>query len=167
MDTVPTKKPKFASVNALHQTADYSRLHYHLVVEPDVTLEDILLPGFWTNQAPRLKAGDLIDVVTADYTLDVQLRVTEVEPTLVHVRPRLVGSYRDADAGALDDEEVDGNDVSDLELPDLYEVRAAAGNYYIRWKAPTPAVTLEERFPTKREAYEFAIAHDARNQKAA
>ena len=67
--------------------ADFSRAYRQMIVGPDVTLQDLLRPGFWVHHAEKIGIFDIIDVLSTDGALDVQLRVTGRERGLLYVRP--------------------------------------------------------------------------------
>jgi hypothetical protein len=84
---------------SLQFSADYQRQTWHAEVPNDTLLEEVLMPAFWVHVAARIKAHALIDVVTKDGLLDLQLRVTSIEGGIVVVRPRFV--YEDKEARQL------------------------------------------------------------------
>lgn len=154
------KGPATLSVNALHHTAEYDRLVYQVMLPAGVTLEEALLPIFLgAHHSDKLKRGDLVDLVSPDYELDAQLRVIAVEHTLVTTRIRFVSSAREIDASALEEPEVDGSNVDDLELPDGYEVRSVPQGWYVKLTTTTPPLMIDSKLETKRVAYGAAIAH--------
>jgi len=61
--------------NAMRQTADYVRTQHHVDLSDstDITLDDIMVPGFWRHHTERMRCGDLIDVIGQGF--DITLRV--------------------------------------------------------------------------------------------
>lgn len=153
----PTNMPKIWTlhVNGLHVSADYTRTVYHVTVPNHVTLKDLLNPlAFGANFSTRLRRMDLIQVVTEDLELDVELRVVSVEDKLVHTRVRVISEARDIDG--LDEEEPE----EELPvLPDGYQVRPVNGRYYVRLTSTNPPITLQTGIETKAEAYAYAVEH--------
>lgn len=78
---------KVLPANAMSQAAEFSRRSYHVVVDNDVTLDDIMKPAFWAHHIPKLEKHALIDVVRNDGSLDVQLRVIETGIGFASMRP--------------------------------------------------------------------------------
>jgi hypothetical protein len=73
--------------SAIQHTAEYERSHYHVQVDDDVSIADVLVPAFWSNHTRALKRFDVIDVIRADGMFDITLRVTEVGIGYVKTRP--------------------------------------------------------------------------------
>lgn len=144
------------SVNAFSSAADYQRTNYHVKVPNDVPLEDILRPIFLgANHSRTLKVGDLVDIVSEDLELDIQLRVIRVGDMLVTTRPRIIASTREIDESALEDEEPEEYP----EVPEGYQVRPVNGKYFVRITSIDPPTTLKTGIPTKGEAIQYAISH--------
>lgn len=70
------------------QAAAYAQASLFLTVPNDVTVEEIQKPGFWVHLHQRISRGALINVVSQDLQLDMELRVLRVENSLVFVRVR-------------------------------------------------------------------------------
>jgi len=79
---------KTLAVNAFRKSgnADYVRTYHHVTVPYDVTVDDIMRPGFWAHHATALKKGDILDILTEDDSLDVQVRVTGIGIGMVFMR---------------------------------------------------------------------------------
>jgi len=97
--------------------ADYSRTYRQVTVTPETTIEDVLRPSFWANHVGVLQKNDLIDILSEDGGLDMQVRVTGKGIGMVHVRPIRVWSRdevvaRPAEQLATDDEVPAGYVVS-------------------------------------------------------
>lgn len=143
--------------------ADYKRQSWHVVVPNDTLLTDILKPAFWVNVAPSCKPHALIDVMTPDGTLDMQLRVVKIVAGVMTVRPRFIWEDKEARAhlyakqgGAPTAEDPA---VSEAPVPDGYKVGWNPGKklHYVQLKAT--GVKLKEDFATRPEAIGYAIAH--------
>ena len=118
---------KTLPASAMHNTADYERQAFHVVVEDHVTLEDIVRPAFWAHHAAKVKKLALIDVVRADMTLDVQLRVIDVGVGYIKVRPLRI--YEDKQAvkerKAAQDAGQDADEAAAaIKLPEEYKITA-------------------------------------------
>lgn len=143
--------------------AEYKRQSWHVVVPNDTLLTDILKPAFWVNVAPSCKPHALIDVMTPDGTLDVQLRVVKIVAGVMVVRPRFIWEDKEArahlyskqGAASVDDAGV----VSEQPVPAGYKVGWNPGKklHYVQLKAT--GVKLKEDFATRPEAIGYAIAH--------
>lgn len=62
------------------RSVEYERAYYFWIAPSGVALTDVLDPNFWANVAPRLKLYDRIEVVAADRSFDVDLRVVAIDP---------------------------------------------------------------------------------------
>lgn len=154
--------PKTLHINSL-AVAEYQRTRYHCDVDPDVTIDDLLQPGFWAHHAARLKRGDILEVTNPDLTLDVELRVHGVDVGLVNVTVRFDASLlADADEDGEGDDAGDGDDEGP-QLPDGYRVhfnpRATGQKYRALWKGVTPHLEIATG-DTAAEVIEAAIEHD-------
>ncbi len=150
--------------NEFYVGAEYKRQSWHVVVPNDTLLTDILKPAFWVNAAAQVKPHALIDVMTPDGTLDLQLRVVKVVAGVVTVRPRFIWEDKQARAhlyaaasGAVS---ADNHDpIQEQPVPDGYKVGWNPGKklHYVQLKAT--GVKVKEDFATRPEAIGFAIAH--------
>lgn len=142
---------KFLPATAKLDTADYTRQYRHLTVGPDVTLEDLLRPGFWVHHEGKILNADIIDVVSTDFALDVQLRVIGREKGLLYVRPLRV--YAPERSGAEPVEEVDPGEVPDGYVVDHTDKTS--------WRARTrnPMVMVTTGAMSKAEAIAAAKEH--------
>lgn len=132
--------------------ADYARAYHHVTVEPDVTLEDIKRPNFWAFHVARLNAGDLVDVVSRDFSLDVQMRV--IGKGVGYVTMRVLREFIDGKSKA---KAPDPRDEDLPELPENYKVVFAPKSGWVV-RTIDPAETVATK-PTKPEAYAAAIEH--------
>ncbi len=78
----------------------YAHADYFLVTLPGVEPAHVLDPGFWVHQAARLRLHDRIEVVAADGSFDLDLRVVAVDPHGHYARVRVLRAI-DADGRAL------------------------------------------------------------------
>jgi hypothetical protein len=114
---------KVLSASALNATADFTRDSYHVEVNNDVTLDDILRPAFWAHHMRKLKKNALIDIVRADGSLDVQVRVTDVGLGFATVRPLRVWEDPEvAAARAATEQAVEAHNATDTAIPSEYKI---------------------------------------------
>lgn len=67
--------------------ADFIRTVWSAQPEPGTTLEDMLLPEYWTNVAKTFKAGDRVEVTAADGEWFAELFVRSTTDQSVRVHP--------------------------------------------------------------------------------
>lgn len=138
---------KILHATAMRHQADYIRASHHVVVPPDVTIEDAQVPGFWRHYAERLKEFDLIDVIGNGF--DIQLRVTGKGTG--YVETRLLRKW--VDDGVVSSEA----ESTGLEVPEGYVVDHTPRTLYrTRLKDGTE---LARNMKTKAEAVGVAIEH--------
>jgi hypothetical protein len=72
--------------------AEFIRTVWSAQPEPGTTLEEMLLPEYWSNVAKTLKAGDRIDVTSAEATWFAELFVRSAgdKDAKVHVMRHIV-----------------------------------------------------------------------------
>jgi hypothetical protein len=154
---VKTEAPalKFLPATTRCEYADLSRTYRHIVVADDVTLADIKRPAFWRQKVAAISPGDLLDVVSKDFSLDVQLRVTGKEPGLLFVR--VLRAYERTEQAAIPVKETEALG----EVPENYLVNHAPKT---GWRVFTkePSVELERNLKSKGDAINWAIAHAKR-----
>lgn len=153
---------KILSIKTEPREASFSRAYRHIDVGNDVTLDDLLTPGFWAHHANTLQSKDLLDVLSEDMQLDVQLRVIEPGVGFVTMRQCVVRHNRSAvaDVAAVEDE-----DTSELPaVPKGYKVGWNVGKrtYYVQSNLVSPAQIVSEDHETRRDGIEAAIAHAAK-----
>lgn len=143
------------------KTAPHARGDWFVTVGRDVPLERILMPGYWANHARSIKAGDKIEVVREDYSLDVTLRVIKSVPGLVTVR-QLYSAYiddSDLEAAAASGEAA----TPEPDVPAGYKLgfapKGATPGHFVQLNATGDQVG--KGMKTKREAINFAVAHAA------
>jgi hypothetical protein len=137
---------------ALRHQAEYVRQQFHLTVSPDVTVEDMLMPGFWAHHAGRLKKGDLIDVLGDGF--DITLRVANSNVGFVNVY--VIREWRDTTRTmSISDEEAEQIEAS---LPDGYVVDHTPRTLW-RVRLKDGAVPISRDHKTKVEAITSAIKH--------
>lgn len=139
--------------------ADYFRGYHHIQVPHTVTVADILRPGFWAHHVSNVNINDLIDIVSDDGGLDMQVRVTGKGIGMVNVRPLRI--WQD-EARAV---AVDEPDASDEEVPEGYSVTFAPKQ---RWRVMTdnPPQIISKDHPTKSAAIAAAVAHSTQANAA-
>lgn len=138
--------------------ADYARAQFHVVLDPGVTVEQLLTPRTWAMHGGAnspLKPGDLIDVITADFSLDCTFRVRGVEVGMVHLIPLRVWQ-KDRPA-----EKPKAPDAPMPDVPEGYKVHFAPRT---RWRVMTvdPQETVSQGHKGELEARQAAIQHAAR-----
>lgn len=156
-DTMTAEKPKPKAV--LHPTAmrsngaDYVRTYHHIVVNPTITLEDLLRPAFWAHHTNGIRVGDLIDVLSEDGGMDVQLRVEEKGTGYIRMRPRMVW-LREANPMAFDPSAT----IEKPPVPDGYKVSFAPRT---RWRVMTenPVLEISRDHVSEVAAINAAIEH--------
>ena len=156
----PAVKLKTLPIGHLIHQAEFARAYWHLTVPNDVTIADLLRPAFWQHYPATLKAPALIDVMSEDMELDVQLRVLDTEVGAVHVRLRAAFNTREG-------EEETGEPI-EVELPDVpqgYRVGfTPARQYYAQLTLePGRKEMVSQNHETKLEAIEAAIEHAKRS----
>lgn len=144
------------------QAATQRRQSWHVVVPNDTPLEDLLKPAFWVNCAGRCTPHAIIDVMTNDGTLDVQLRVVKISNGIMTVRPRFIWEDKEARAHlAARAEVIAAADDPERKAPDGYKVGFNPGKklFYVQLKAT--GMKVKEDFTTRIEAIIFAEQHAA------
>lgn len=136
------------------KTADFTRQHWHLTVSPDVTVEDVLRPDFWAHHVPKLNVPDLIDIVSSDLGLDVQLRVIGKGVGYVQMRPLRV-YVRETDH-AVEADEVPN--LTEADIPAGYVINHAPKTL---WRVFTkdPQIEVSRQHISKQHAIQDAIRH--------
>jgi hypothetical protein len=153
-----------------NQSADYARDYWHCEVPNDTLLEDVLKSSFWVHVLSRLKPHALVDVMTFDGLLDIQLRVSKIANGIVVMRPRMVFEDKAsrapilaAAASALTDTRPIAEQMEEIrdQVPAGYKVGWNPGkkNYYVQIKAG--GLKVAENIATRAEALAFAIKHAA------
>lgn len=149
---------KTLPATAMSRSADFARTYHHVVVDPSATLEDILRPSFWAHHTSRIRAHDMIDVLTADGGIDVSLRAMNVAIGMVEMRALRVW--------VRDDVKEAGNDAGEVSeemppVPEGYKVNHAPKTGW-RVLMEDPAMELSRNHRSRREATLAAIAHAAK-----
>jgi hypothetical protein len=123
------------------KAADYEFPRKAARVPVGTTLEDVTSPGFWQNY-PNEEVGTELTVVADDFSLDVRLRILDIDPLRTHVR--VLDVYAAPDADTFDGEvsqEVEGLSVK-------------WGGRHGKWRVIKDGDVLEGPFNTKEEAEE-------------
>ncbi len=89
--------------------ADFAIPRYAAMVPSGTTLEDVCHPEFWQNNLNVMRPGMRIDVLSDDFALDAELRVTTVTATTANVRVLRVHSE-----GAVKQPVTSVDDISDV-----------------------------------------------------
>lgn len=154
MENQTAEKPKQKPV--LHPTAmrsngaDYVRTYHHVKVGTDITREDILRPSFWAHHTTAVRVGDLIDVLSEDGGIDLQLRVEDKGVGFVKVRERF-GYVREDKQEAPAETELPV-------IPEGYEVKRGPRGLW-RTFTTNPQFEVKGGMQTQREAIDTAIEH--------
>lgn len=153
-------KPVLKATALRANGADYLRTYHQIKVGPEITVADILRPGFWAYHTNALRPDDLIDILSEDGGLDMQVRVTGKGIGMVNVRP--IRIWEREDRMAVDPSE--GAD-DDLEAPEGYTVNFAPKQ---RWRVMTnnPQQMISKDHMSKAEAIAAALAHSAQANAA-
>lgn len=132
--------------------ADYSRTYRQVIVPATATVEDVLRPSFWANHVALLQKNDLIDILSEDGGLDMQVRVVGKGIGMVHLRTIRMWTRdevvsRTSEAAASDDE-----------VPAGYVVSFAPKQL---WRVATknPSEIISKDHPSKSAAIEAAFNH--------
>lgn len=144
---------KVLHATAMTRSADFVRTAHHVVVPHDTTMEDILRPGFWAHHTGRLNKHDIVDVITEDGGIDVQLRVTGKAIGMVEMRPLRIW-MRDEPATAEAEETIG----EPLGIPEGYTVNHAPKT---GWRVMTkePPLEVSRGHQSKLEAIQAAVDH--------
>jgi hypothetical protein len=137
--------------------ADFQRTYHQVKVEPDVTVEDILRPGFWAHHTNVLRIDDLIDILSTDGGLDMQVRVIGKGTGMVHMRPLRIWVREEAKPAAEDEA---------AELPEGYVVNFAPKQGW-RMMTKEPHMVISKDHKSRQEATLAAIAHAAKANSVA
>lgn len=149
------KKSKVLGPTELNSNGgDFHRTYHHLVVDPSVTVDDVMVPKFWAHHVANLKINDLIDIVAADDSWDVQLRVVEKGIGYVKMRPRMVWMREETKARTPD------QPANEPDMPEGYKVTFSP-NKQVLWQVTTidPHAVVSKGHKSRVEAINAAIAH--------
>lgn len=168
MSEIKTAKIYILPIGKLIHQAEFERAYWHLTVPNDVTVADLLKPGAWQHYPATLKAPALIDVMSEDMAMDIQLRVLGTDVGMVHVRLRAAFQLREGEA-ETDDE---APDLEVPELPEGYRVAFTPRNQYYAQltMGPGDKQIVSSGHPNKALAALAAIEHarkSGRIEKAA
>lgn len=134
--------------------ADYNRTYRHLVIDQPITVEEILKPAFWAHHWRTLNVNDMIDILTIDGTIDMQVRVVGKGTGYVEMRVlRLWQREAPVTKAAPVAEE--------LECPENYEVKFAPKTLW-RVFTKVPVQEISTGHKTKTEAIAASITHAAK-----
>lgn len=70
------------------EEADYKRRVYFLLAPPGVTPDHVVDPDYWVHWAQRLRINDRIEIVAADGSFDMDVRVVALDPRGLWARVR-------------------------------------------------------------------------------
>lgn len=137
--------------------------HYSVTVPNGTTLNELLTPGYWAHHADRFKPRDLVEVLSEDTELDVQLRV--IDTGVGYVAMRLCLKRHDYGKGKPAVTVETDEDKSPLpDVPEGYKIGWNVGSrtYYAQSNLVRPPEIVSEGHTSKREAIEAAIEHKAK-----
>jgi len=146
-------------------SAEHERGYFHIEVDADVSVADILTPAFWGHHAQRMKPGSLVDIVRRDGTLDMQIRVVETGKGFAKVRQLRLwedeqAAAQIAEANAIK-AEINDDDAATATLPDVYKItyqpKGKTPGFSVIYK-PTDA-KIAEGIALKPDAVRRALAH--------
>jgi hypothetical protein len=160
MSDITAPKLKTLPIGHLIHQAEFARAYWHLTVPNDITLADLLRPAFWQHYPNTLRAPALIDVMSEDQELDVQLRVLGTDVGMVFVRLRAAFNVRDGEEETGEPAEVELPDV-----PDGYRVGfTPARGYYAQLSMDGGQKEIvSQDNETKLDAINGAIDHARRS----
>lgn len=148
---------KMLSIKTEPRLAEYSRAYRHIDVENDVTVDDLLTPGFWAHHAGAVQPKDLLDVLSEDMRLDVQLRVIEVGVGFVTMRLCATRHTPGKAKPAVAEVEETGEPLKE---PKGYKVGfTPARKHYVQSTLTLPPQIVSDGHQSRREAIEAAIEH--------
>lgn len=137
--------------------ADYARGYHHVNVDPDATLQDILRPSFWAYHVNNVRVNDLVDVLTLDGGIDLQMRV--IGKGIGYIEFRVLRCWTREAVESI--EFTSEPDTGDDEIPDGYAVNFAPKQLWrVIMKNPHNIVSKDIR--SKAEAINVAKAHAAK-----
>lgn len=134
--------------------ADYARPYFHVTVPTGTAPEDVLRPGFWAHHANQLPINTLIDILSEDSGLDMQVRVIGRGIGMVHMRPLRIW-VREETAQAKQEE---GGDDDDAGVPEGYTVNFAPRHSW-RVIRDEPHAIISTGHKSRAEAVEAAVSH--------
>lgn len=130
-EAIPTPARKVLAPTAVRHTAEYDAPRFHVRVDDDVTLEDIMRPAFWAHHAKTLRPFNVVEIVRQNMSLDMEVRVLEVGTGYVVVRPLRFWEDKavaDARAQAVAAADAGGADVV---LPAEYKITSGRGSFVL------------------------------------
>lgn len=144
---------KTLHATAMTRSADYARTYHHVVVPHDVTLNDLTRPSYWAHHTARLNKNDLVDVLSEDDGLDVQLRV--IGKGTGYVEMRVVRAWLRESTETEEGGELIGDALSP---PEGYIVNHAPKT---GWRVLTkePHLEVSRGHKSKLEAIQAAVDH--------
>jgi hypothetical protein len=158
---VPVPTRKVLASTALSQTAEYLAPHFFVVVDNDVTVDDIMRPAFWAHHASRLKRFNTITIVREDDSLDMDVRVVAAGQGFVRVRP--IRIWEDEAVAAARAAEASAAETAPAEivvLPEEYKITSGRGSFVLTF-LPTDE-RIGSGYKTRTAAINAAREH-ARN----
>ena len=144
--------------------AAYVRSHFAVTVDNDVSLEEVMTPGFWRDHAGAMRVGTIVEVRRADESLDLTARVINVAPGMVRLRPMFpphndeknLKAGRKAAAKEAETEET-------ADVPEGYKVKfSPATGYFVLLTGAGGVVqnlTQGQKNLSKPDAIKIAVEH--------
>jgi len=149
-----------AIMKTLHPTkmrhaADYVRTQHHVVVDPDVTADDVQVPAFWAHHVDKVRVHALIDIIRETY--DLTLRVTG--KGVGYVETRLLRKWESSAAM----HKLSAEEMAEIEalIPDGYTVDHTPRTLW-RVRLTDGGIEIARSLKSKPEAVQAAIAHSKR-----
>lgn len=145
-------KIKTLKPGAMRLAAAFTRAEYQIILEPDVTIEDVLIPGYWMHNASQLKIFDKIDVIGVDF--DITLRVREVGNGFVKVA--MLSKWEDPET----QHQVSKDEAAAIDalVPDGYVIDHHSKTGW-RARLKDGAIEISRNHKTKADAIQSAVAH--------
>lgn len=138
---------KTLSPTAMKQTAEYTRKNFHVEVGPEITIEDVLKPGFWQHHVNKLDKHDLIEVLGFGW----ELRLRVLEKGLGFAKTRVLGKWEDRAVTKA------AAESADVVVPDGYVVDHTPKT---KWRARlVDGTEIIRGVETKQAAADAAVAH--------
>jgi hypothetical protein len=134
----------------LRNAAEFARSIWHVEVDPDVTIEDVMTPGYWQHHVAKIQIHDIIEIIGQGF--DIQLRATG--KGIGYVETRLLRKW-------TDDVAVASKPAPDLDVPEGYVVDHTPKTLW-RVRLKDGGVEVKRDIKTRSEAVDTAVAHAMR-----
>lgn len=142
------------ATNPQIQIAEFTRVVYSHTPSEDVTLDDVLVPSYWTHVATKFKPGTRIEVLSADMTWFAELLV--IDSSRSHASVAVLRQVKVA-LPARKAAPAAGAELDFVEKG--YEVKFAGQEKKYRVIRKSDKKELKDGFPTEDLGWEFVRNH--------